>query len=196
MSTPLSDAALDRIFRQARTFNHWTDRSVSDTTLMALADLFKMGPTSANCSPARIVYVKSTDAKARLEPLMAQGNRAKTMTAPVTAIIGSDQNFHHHMPKLFPHTDARAWFEGNEALIAETAMRNSTLQGAYLIIAARALGLDAGPMSGFDNDAVDKEFFPDTAIKSNFVCNLGYGDTAKLNPRSPRFTFEDFCRID
>jgi 3-hydroxypropanoate dehydrogenase len=195
MSKPLSDASLDQIFRDARTHNVWRDEPVSDATLRALADLVKMGPTSANCSPARIVFVSTDQAKARLKPHLAEGNVKKTMTAPVCAIIGYDTRFYEYMGQLFPHTDARAWFEGNDALIEETAFRNSTLQGAYLIVAARALGLDCGPMSGFDVDGVAGEFFPGGRIKPNFLCNLGHGDPEKLFPQSPRFDFDEFCSI-
>jgi 3-hydroxypropanoate dehydrogenase len=195
MSKPLSDASLDQIFREARTHNVWRDEPVSDATLRALADLVKMGPTSANCSPARIVFVTSDEAKAKLKPHLAEGNVDKTMTAPVCAIIGYDTRFHEYMGQLFPHTDARAWFEGNDALIEETAFRNSTLQGAYLIVAARALGLDCGPMSGFNAEGVADAFFPGGRIKPNFLCNLGHGDPEKLFPRSPRFEFDEFCSI-
>lgn len=195
MASPLNDNALDQLFRQARSYNGWTDQEVSDVTLRALADLVKMGPTSGNCSPARIVFVVTKEAKARLEPHIMDANKQKTMTAPATAIIGYDLAFYDALPTLFPHTDAKSWFVGNDPLIEETAFRNSTLQGAYLIMAARSLGLDCGPMSGFDNDGVDKEFFADTAIKSNFLCNLGYGDTETLFPRSPRFSFDEFCSI-
>jgi 3-hydroxypropanoate dehydrogenase len=195
MSKPLPDASLDQIFRDARTHNGWRDEPVSDATLRALADLLKMGPTSANCSPARIVFVTSDEAKAKLKPHLAEGNVAKTMTAPVCAILGYDTRFHEYMGQLFPHTDARAWFEGNDALIEETAFRNSTLQGAYLIIAARSLGLDCGPMSGFDVDGVAEAFFPGGRIKPNFLCNLGHGDPERLFPRSPRFEFDEFCSI-
>ncbi len=192
---PLPDAALDQLFREARTHNRWTDRPVSWTSLRALADLLKMGPTSANCSPARIVFVRSGEAKARLRPHLSEGNREKTMAAPVTAIIGYDTQFHEKLPKLFPHADARSWFAGQPALIEATAFRNSSLQGAYLILAARSLGLDCGPMSGFDNASVDAEFFPGGTIRSNFICSLGHGDPAGLFPRSPRFAFEEFCSI-
>ncbi len=195
MSGPLSDAALDQIFRTARTHSRWTDEPVSDTTLRALADLVKLGPTSANCSPARLVFVRSAEGKARLVPLMAEGNRAKVNAAPATVIVGSDQEFYEQLPRLFPHTDARSWFAGKPKAIADTAFRNSSLQGAYLIIAARALGLDTGPMSGFDNDGIDAEFFAGTSIKSNFVCSLGHGDPSALRPRAPRFDFADFCSI-
>lgn len=192
---PLADAALDQLFRQARTHNGWQDRPVEDTVLRSLAELLKWGPTSANCSPARIVFLTSPAAKEKLRPHLIAGNVEKTMTAPVTAIIGYDLEFHEKLPQLFPHTDARSWFAGNDKLIAETAFRNGTLQGAYLILAARALGLDTGPMSGFDRAGVDAAFFAGTTIVSNFLCNLGYGDPDALFDRSPRFAFDEFCSI-
>lgn len=195
MSDILNDAGLDLLFREARTHSDWTDREVSDVLLQAVFDLAKTGPTSANCSPLRIVYVRSAAAKERLKPALIEGNVEKTMAAPVTAILGHDLEFYEQLPKLFPHTDARAWFVGNDALIETTAFRNGSLQGAYFIMAARALGLDCGPMSGFDNAAVDRAFFPDGTIKSNFLCNLGYGDPSKLFPRSPRFDFDEVCKI-
>ncbi|MDJ1158743.1 malonic semialdehyde reductase [Chelatococcus sp. SYSU_G07232] len=191
----LDDVALDQLFREARTHNAWTDKPVSDETLRELADVLKMGPTSANCSPARIVFVKSREAKEKLKPHLSEGNRDKTMKAPVTAILGYDTEFYEKLPKLFPHADARSWFAGNPALIEETAFRNSSLQGAYLILAARALGLDTGPMSGFDKAGVEQAFFPGGKVKVNFICNLGYGDPAGLFPRSPRFAFDEFCTI-
>lgn len=155
-----------------------------------------MAPTSANCSPARIVFVKSATAKQQLAPALSEGNRAKTLAAPVTAIVGSDHAFHEHLPRLFPHADARSWFAGNQPLTDITAFRNATLQGAYLIMAARALGLDCGPMSGFDNATVDAVFFAGTQVKSNFLINIGYGDASRdLFPRSPRFAFDEVCRI-
>jgi 3-hydroxypropanoate dehydrogenase len=170
---------------------------VADPTLIerALYDLLKWGPTSANCSPARIVFVRSREGKERLRPALSAGNVDKTMAAPVTAIIGHDLRFHDQLPRLFPHTDARSWFAGKDELIRTTAFRNGTLQGAYLIVAARSLGLDCGPMSGFDNARVDAEFFPGGTVKSNFLCNLGYGDPAKLHPRSPRLAFDEACRL-
>jgi 3-hydroxypropanoate dehydrogenase len=192
---PLPDTALDQLFRSARTHNKWKPNPVSDTTLRALADLLKMGPTSANSSPTRIVFVKSSEAKERLKPHLSEGNRDKTMTAPVVAIIGYDTEFYEKLPKLFPHTDARSWFVGKPDHIETTAFRNSSLQGAYLILAARALGLDCGPMSGFDNAGVDREFFPDGKVKSNFICSLGHGDPEGLFPRSPRLDFDEFCAI-
>ncbi|MGH8493041.1 MAG: malonic semialdehyde reductase [Moraxellaceae bacterium] len=195
MNTALNDAALKQLFTEARTHNGWLEKPVSDELLQQLYELTVMGPTSANTQPARIVFVKSAEAKARLKPFLAPGNLDKTMSAPVTAIIGSDQAFYEHLPKYFPHADAKSWFVGNDVLIASTAFRNSSLQGAYLILAARALGLDTGAMSGFDAAGVDQEFFPGTAIKTNFLVNLGYGDVAKLFPRSPRPDFADFAKI-
>lgn len=192
----LSEDALDLIFRAARTHNAWRDEPVSDETLHALYDLMKMGPTSANCSPARIVFIKSQAEKERLKPMLMEGNQAKTMQAPVCAAIGFDTEFYERLPELFPHNpDARNWFTGSKAFAEETAFRNSSLQGAYFIIAARALGLDCGPMSGFDQQAVSDAFFPGSKIKANFLCNLGYGDPADLFPRSPRLAFDDACRI-
>ncbi|MGP1253972.1 MAG: malonic semialdehyde reductase [Kiloniellales bacterium] len=195
MTDILSDDSLDRLFRAARTHYFWRDEPVSDVLLQAIYDLAKMAPTSANCQPMRLLFVKGADAKARLEPHLSEGNRAKTMAAPVTVIVGYDMAFYEELPKLFPHTDARSWFAGNDAKIAETAFRNSSLQGGYLILAARALGLDVGPMSGFDSTGVDAEFFAGTSIKSNFLCNLGHGDASKLHERSPRPDFDDFCQI-
>jgi 3-hydroxypropanoate dehydrogenase len=195
-NAPLSDAALDQLFRAARTHNAFADKPVSETTLRALADLMKMGPTSANCCPARIVFVVSPEAKARLEPHLSKGNRAKTMAAPATAIVGHDLRFYEKLDRLFPHEpSAPSWFTGSEAAIRENAFRNGTLQGAYLILAARALGLDCGPMSGFDAAGVTREFFPHGDVEANFLVNLGYGDPAALKPRLPRFSFEDFCAI-
>ena len=189
--TQINDDALDVLFRDARTYNNWQDKDIPDSLLHELHELVKFGPTSANCSPMRVVFVKSEDAKARLKPHLAEGNVDKTMGAPVTAIIGMDMEFYEELPKLFPHTDAKSWFEGNDDLIEETAFRNSSLQGAYLILAARALGLDCGPMSGFDTDGVKNEFFPDSQVQPNFICNLGYGDPEGLFPRSPRFSFDE-----
>jgi 3-hydroxypropanoate dehydrogenase len=191
----LDDRSLDLIFREAHTHSAWLDKPVSDTLLQQVYDLMKWAPTSANSSPARIVFVRSAAAKQRLLAAMAPGNVEKTRTAPVTAIIAYDTEFYDKLPKLFPQADARSWFAGNQPLIDTTAFRNGTLQGAYLIIAARALGLDAGPMSGFDNAKVDKEFFPGGKVKSNFIINLGYGDHAKLFPRNPRLTFAEAAQI-
>ncbi len=195
MVTALDDRALDQLFREARTHNGWQARPVDGAVLRRLYDLLKMGPTSANCSPARFVFVTSPAAKARLKPFLAPGNVEKTMAAPVTVIVAYDTEFYEKLPHLFPHADARSWFVGKPELIQSTAFRNGTLQGAYLILAARALGLDCGPMSGFDNGKVDAEFFPDGRIKSNFLVNLGYGDPSQLRPRGPRLAFEEACQI-
>ena len=195
MSRTLDDEALDILFRAARTHNAWQDRPVEDDVLRALFDLLKMAPTSANCSPARFLFVKSDAAKERLRPALSEGNVDKTMAAPVTAIVGYDLEFHEKLPQLFPHTDARSWFAGKPDAIATTAFRNGTLQGAYMILAARSVGLDCGPMSGFNNDKVDAAFFPGGQTKSNFLCNLGYGDPSVLHPRSPRFAFDEACEI-
>lgn len=195
MSQPIPDSALAQLFSAARTYNAWQDKPVSRTQLQALYDAMKWAPTSANCSPARIVFVTSAEAKARLKPFLMEGNVDKTMQAPVTAIIGSDHAFYEKLPYLFPHADARSWFVGNQALIDTTAFRNASLQGAYLILAARALGLDCGPMSGFDNAGVDAAFFAGTQVRSNFLINIGYGDPAGLFPRSPRLSFDEACRI-
>ena len=193
---PLDDKALRQVFTEARTFNAWLDKPVTDTELKAISDLMKMGPTSANCLPARIVFVTSAEAKARLKPFLGGGNVEKTMAAPVTAIIGYDLDFIDTLPTLFPHADARSWFAGNDALIQATAFRNSTLQGAYLMLGARMLGLDCGPMSGFDQAGVDSAFFPGGRIKSNFLCNIGYGDASRdLFPRSPKPDFDAFASI-
>ncbi len=191
----LDDDSLDTLFRNARTHNAWQERPVADELLRQVYDLMKWAPTSANSSPARIVFVKSQEAKQRLLPAMAPGNADKTLAAPVTAIVAQDYEFYEKLPFLFPHADAKSWFAGNQALIDTTAFRNASLQGAYLIIAARAMGLDAGPMSGFDNDKVDQEFFAGTRIKSNFLINLGYGDPAGLYPRGPRLSFDEAARI-
>jgi 3-hydroxypropanoate dehydrogenase len=195
MSQPVDNDTLRQLFLDARTHNKWLPKEVPDGLLHQLVDVLKMGPTSANCSPARFVFVKSKEAKERLKPHLSEGNREKTMQAPVCAIIGYDLEFYEHLPKLFPHTDARGWFAGKPEKIKETAFRNGTLQGAYLILAARLHGLDCGPMSGFDNDRVDKAFFAGTSTKSNFLCTLGYGDWAGVNPRSPRFTFDEMAKI-
>jgi len=191
----LDSQALDQIFRLARTHNGFIDRPVSDAQLNAIYDLMRWGPTSANCSPARIVFLRSSAAKERLRPALSPGNLDKTMAAPVTAIIGYDTEFYEKLPRLFPHTDARSWFVGKPAHIESTAFRNGSLQGAYFIIAARAVGLDCGPMSGFDQAKVDAEFFPGGKVKSNFLCNLGYGDPTKLFARSPRLEFDEACRV-
>jgi len=191
----IDEAALDQLFREARTHNEWQARPVPDELLRDVVDLAKMAPTSANASPLRIVFVRTKEGKERLKAALGPMNVEKTMAAPVTAIIGHDLRFHDLLPRLFPHADARAWFVGNEPLIESTAFRNGTLQGAYFILAARALGLDCGPMSGFDNAKVDAEFFADTTIKSNFLVNLGYGEPAKLFPRSPRLAADEIARF-
>lgn len=196
MTEMLSADALDVIFRDARSYNGWQDKPVSDEQIAAIYDLMKMGPTSANMQPARIVWVKSPEAKQKLADCASEGNKAKILAAPVTAIIGYDIDFHEELPWLFPHTDAKSWFEGDEAGREVGAFRNSSLQGAYLIIAARALGLDCGPMSGFDNAAVDAAFFGDNPReKSNFICSIGYGDPASIFDRSPRPEFDTFNSI-
>lgn len=195
MSETANETTLSQLFHDARTHNKWQTKDVPDALLHQLVDALKMGPTSANCSPARFVFVKSKEAKERLKPHLSEGNRDKTMQAPVCAIIGYDLEFYEHLPKLFPHTDARSWFSGKPDKIRDTAFRNGTLQGAYLILAARLHGLDCGPMSGFDNKGVDEEFFAGTSVKSNFLCNIGYGDREGLMPRSPRFDFAEMARI-
>jgi len=195
MHAPINEQALAQLFAEARTHNAWQQREVSDAQLQAIYDAMKWAPTSANCSPARIVFVTSAAAKQKLAPALAEGNLAKTLAAPVTAIVGSDHAFHEKLPYLFPHADAKSWFEGNQALIDTTAFRNATLQGAYLMLAARALGLDCGPMSGFDNAQVDAAFFAGTDVRSNFLINLGYGDPSALYPRSPRLSFAEACQI-
>ena len=194
-ATVLTDQALDTIFCTARTANAWQDKPVPTETLHRIHDLMKFGPTAANSCPLRLVFVQSPEAKARLKPCLIESNIEKTMSAPVTAIFAMDMQFHEHLPFLFPHTDAQAWFEGNDAMIADTAFRNSSLQAAYFIIAARALGLDCGPMSGFDADKLNAAFFPDGRFKVNFICNLGYGDHSKTFARSPRFAFDQVAEI-
>ncbi len=196
MTSRISDAALHQLFLDARTHNKWLAKDVPDQLLAEVVDLMKMGPTSANTLPARIVFVKSAEAKARLKPLLQPTNVEKTMSAPVTAIIGHDLEFYENLDRLFPHNkEARSWFEGKPEFIRSTAFRNGSLQGAYFILAARALGLDCGPMSGFDNAGVDAEFFAGTEVKSNFLCNVGFGDPAGLFPRSPRLSFGEIARI-
>lgn len=196
MALPLDDGALDTLFRTARSYNGYTDEPVAERDLHAIWDLMKWGPTSANQLPARLVWCVSDAAKATLADACSAQNKPKILGAPVSVIIGMDANFHDHLPELFPHADARAWFVGNDALRAESAMRNSTLQGAYLIMAARALGLDTGPMSGFDAAKVDAAFFADTpGVTTNFISTLGHGDPATIFPRSPRPAFEKFSTI-
>jgi 3-hydroxypropanoate dehydrogenase len=195
MTQALSDAALDQLFRTARTYNAYLDKPVPTERLHAIWDLMKMGPTSANCLPARMIWCTSEAAKEKLAALCMPANGEKILSAPVTVIIGMDMEFYEQLPELFPHADARSWFAGNDALAAATAFRNSTLQGAYFIMAARALGLDTGPMSGFPNDAVDAAFFAGTTIKSNFISTLGYGDPASIFDRSPRPGFDRFNSV-
>jgi 3-hydroxypropanoate dehydrogenase len=195
MNAPLNDDALNQLFREARTFNGYLDKAVTDAQLNDIWELMKFGPTSANCLPARIVWCTSAEAKEKLAAMSMPANGEKILKAPVTAIIGMDLEFYEQLPELFPHTDARSWFVGNDELIEKTAFRNSSLQGAYFILAARALGLDTGPMSGFNNAAVDEAFFAGTTIKSNFITTLGYGDPASIFERSPRPEFGRFNTI-
>lgn len=196
MTDRLGEAALKQLFTEARSHNAWQKKDVPDALLREVVDLMKMGPTSANCLPARVIFLKSDSAKQRIAPFLSEQNRAKSMSAPVCAIIGHDMQFYEHLPRLFPHNQtARTWFEGKPEVIQATVMRNGSLQGAYLMFAARSLGLDCGPMSGFDNAGVDKEFFPDGRVKSNFICNFGYGDPAGLFGRSPRFAFDEIAKI-
>lgn len=198
MRPSVDESALKTILLEARTHTAWLAKPVHDELLRRIYDLAKMGPTSANTSPMRVLFVKSQEAKERLKPALAPGNIDKTMAAPVTAIIATDERFYEWVPKLFPHNpDFAKLFTapGKEEFTRIHAFRNATLQAAYLIIAARALGLDAGPMSGFDNAKVDVEFFSDTGWKSNFLCNLGYGDSGQLKPRLPRLTFDEACKI-
>src|ERR1700733_7904142 len=195
MSHAINDEALDIVFRTARSQNKWLDKPVSPALLMAVYDLMRMGPTSANCSPARIAFLMSNESKERLKPHLLPQNVEKSMTAPAVAVIGYDLDFPALMPRLFPHNPgAKDWFN-DPALRERTAFRNGTLQGAYFIVAARALGLDCGPMSGFNNDAIDKEFFSGTNIKSNFICGVGYGDPSGVFPRNPRLDFDEACKM-
>lgn len=196
MATRIDASSLATLFTDARTHNAWQKTEVPDSVLRELVELMRWAPTSANMSPARIVFVKSEAAKAKLKPLLMEGNVEKTMAAPATAIIGYDLKFYEHLPKLFPHADARSWFVGNDEFIKISAFRNGSLQAGYFILAARALGLDCGPMSGFDNAGVDAAFFPGTDVKSNILVNLGHGDAKGLYPRSPRFTFDEIARIE
>lgn len=197
MADPLNDHALDQLFREARTLRTWLPAPVSRATLAAVADLMKLGPTESNCCPARIVFVVSQEAKARLKPHLASGNVDKTMSAPATAIIGTDSRFHEKMDVLQPHQEGAAekMAKRKPEALERMAFRGSSMQGAYLIMAARTLGLDCGPMSGFDRAGVDGEFFPDGRVTANFLCNLGYGDRSELRPRLPRLEFQDFCTI-
>jgi 3-hydroxypropanoate dehydrogenase len=191
----LTEAGFDLLFRTARTANAWTDQPVPDDLLRQVHDIMRFGPTSANACPLRIVFVRSPEAKARLKPFLMDDNIEKTMQAPATAIMAHDMQFYDHLPKLFPHADARSWFAGNEKVIADTAFRNSSLQAAYFMIVARGFGLGCGPMSGFDEDGVNAEFFADGRFRVNFLCNLGFADHSNDFPRSPRFDFDDVCEI-
>jgi len=192
----LSEPCLEQIFYGARTHNKWRDKPIANNTLQDIYALMRLGPTSANCSPLRIFFLTSKEAKERLKPHLSPGNLEKTMAAPTTALLAYDLEFYEYLPALFPFADAKSWFEGKKEFSAETAFRNGTLQGGYFIIAARACGLDCGPMSGFSNEGIDKEFFPDGRLKSNFLCNLGYGDPAGLpGPRAPRLSFDEACKI-
>jgi len=192
----LNDEGLRLLFLDARTHNGWTDAKVSDDDLRRIFDVMKMAPTSANTSPARFLFLRTPAAKERLKPALLSGNVDKTMSAPAVAIVGYDLKFYEHLPKLFPHNlTARTWFEGNAKLVETTAFRNGSLQGAYFIIAARALGFDCGAMSGFDNAKVDAEFFPDGTVKSNFLINIGHGDPSQIFERSPRWQFDEVCKL-
>jgi 3-hydroxypropanoate dehydrogenase len=195
MADPISESAQGALFFDARTFHTWQTRPVDNAVLKAIYDMAKWAPTSVNCSPLRLVFVKSPAQKEKLRPFMDKGNVDKTMLAPVTAIIAYDNEFYNHLPRLVPHVDAKSWFTGNPVLADETAWRNGTLQGAYLMMAARAAGLDCGPMSGFDKAGVKKAFFGDKNVTVNFLCNLGYGDPSGLYPRAPRLDFDEVCQI-
>jgi len=195
LKTPISDGALNQIFREARTFTAWLPQPVPLGLLQKVYELAALGPTSANTTPARYVFLTTRNAKERLRPALSPGNVEKTMSAPATVIVAYDTEFYEKLPKLFPHADARSWFAGKAALIQETAFRNGSLEGGYFILAARALGLDCGPMSGFDQAKVNAEFFPDGKWKANFLCNLGYGDASKLFPRNPRLSFDEACVV-
>lgn len=194
-SSRADDSALDLIWRDGRTYSHFLDKPVGDDILQAAYDLAKMGPTSANSQPLRILFVRGKEAKAKLEPALSAGNRAKTMAAPVTAVFAQDMEFYEQLKTQFHDPEARSWFAGKPVAIAETAMRNSSLQAAYFMLAARALGLDCGPMSGFDKEKLDSAFFAGTTWKSNFICNLGYGQRSTLHPRNPRLPFDVACRM-
>lgn len=191
----MSANLFDLIFLQGRTHNVWLDKPVDDDQLRQIYELAKWGPTSANCCPMRIDFVKSKAAKEKLKPHLSAGNVDKTMAAPATAIFAYDLEFYEQLPKLFPHTNARSWYVGKPSSIVDTAYRNGTLQAAYFMLAARSLGIDCGPQSGFDNAGVDAAFFADTPLRSNFLCNLGYGDSSKLHPRNPRLEFDEVCKI-
>lgn len=192
----VEEDCIREIFLEARTYNKWENKPISDKILQEVYDLMRLGPTSANCSPLRILFLKSKEEKERLKPHLDSGNQEKTMLAPATAILAYDLEFYEHLPHLFPFRDMKSYFEGKPKLIEETAFRNSSLQGAYFIIAARACGLDCGPMSGFSEEGVNQEFFPEGLVKANFLCNLGYGNSKGLpGPRAPRLSFEQACKI-
>ncbi len=192
----IAEACLKQLFLDARTHNKWQDKPVTDEILEDVYNLMRLGPTSANCSPLRILFLRSKEARERLKPYLNPGNVEKTMLSPVIALLAYDLQFYENLPYLFPFAEAKSWFEGKPSFIEETAFRNSTLQGGYFIFAARACGLDCGPMSGFSNEGVDKEFFPEGRFKSNFLCNLAYGDSAGLpGPRAPRLSFDEVCKI-
>ena len=191
----LDHKALDTLFTAAHTHNGWLDKQVSDDTLRRLWDLVKIAPTSANCQPARIVFVRTKEGKEKLKPALSPGNLDKTMAAPVCAIIGYDLEFFEHLPRLYPQADMKKNFVGNPEAAKTAAFRNGSMQGGYFILAARSLGLDCGPMSGFDNAKVDDAFFPGGKVKSNFLCNIGYGDVAKIRPRNPRLGFDEACTL-
>lgn len=194
--TVIDNHAVETLFTEARTHNVWTDQEVSEEKLRELYHLMHFGPTSMNCQPLRVLFLKSQEAKERLKPALLPGNQEKTMKAPVVAVLGYDTEFYQHLPRMFSHNkDAKSLFEGKTDFINATAFRNSSIQGGYFILAARALGLNAGPMSGFNNAAVDEEFFPDGQVKSNFLCNLGYGDASALFPRQDRFEFDEVCQF-
>ncbi|MDY1038369.1 malonic semialdehyde reductase [Lelliottia sp. CFBP8978] len=195
MNEAITPGAIKTLFTEARTHNGWLETPVSDETLREIYDLMKWGPTSANCSPARIVFVRTREGKEKLRPALSGGNLEKTLAAPVTAIIAWDSEFYERLPELFPHGDARSWFTSSPELAQETAFRNSSLQAGYLIFACRALGLDTGPMSGFDRQRVDDAFFTGSSLKSNLLINIGYGDASKLYGRLPRLSFEDACGL-
>ncbi|CAM7123234.1 malonic semialdehyde reductase [Leclercia adecarboxylata] len=195
MSEAITPTAQHALFTEARTHNGWLDRPVSDETLREIYELMKWGPTSANCSPARMVFIRTPEGKEKLRPALSSSNLQKTLTAPVTAIVAWDSQFYDRLPELFPHGDARSWFTASPQLAEETAFRNSTLQAAYLIVACRALGLDTGPLSGFDREKVDAAFFTGSNLKSNLLINIGYGDTSKLYGRLPRLSFDDACGL-
>jgi 3-hydroxypropanoate dehydrogenase len=196
MLSPLNQATLDQLFFKAHTQSQWLDRAITTETLYKLYDLLKLAPTSANCSPARFVFVQSADAKEKLKPTLSAGNVDKTMSAPVTAIVAYDQQFYDRLPELFPYADAKSWFTSSPELSEQTAFRNSSMQAAYLIMACRSLGLDTGPMSGFDHALVDQTFLADSTWKSNLLINIGYGNHALKRQRLPRLTFDDACRIE